>query len=391
MAVKKINKNERYMLKGSLRKCGFDRWRLVTCGISNTTGEERSFLFEFYVLNPAVSPKEAVLGFKSRFERTSADLQYALAGTEAAHTSNAETFVQPSYVMVKAAVLSQGGKHINAFFPCAEVSLGKGDTILRMGTEKRECMFSEKGTHGIVTVSEQDLAEEPELLCNSGSISWNLRFDRQISFSQICKTKLMNWACVGGKTSCSGAIALDGEVYTVFPKRSFGFYDKNWGKDFVSPFIHLSGSNFISKISGHQLESSCFALQGEFEKSLHILTCIEGKEVNFLCAKRRGYSVNYSCTEISSDEENIRLHWSVSVHNRKYVLDIDVFCDTRKMLLCDYESPAGGRKVLKVLGGGTGNGELRLYKKVHKNLELLEHVELADCLCEYGNIELPTV
>ena len=59
------------------------------------------------------------------------------------------------------------------------------------------------------------------------------------------------------------------------------------------------------------------------------------------------------------------------------------------MFVRDYESPAGGRKVLKLLGGGTGTGEIRLYKQIKKNLELIEHATVTNAVCEFGNIELP--
>src|SRR5574344_2485185 len=110
-------KNNKYMLKGSLRKNGFDRWRFVCNGISSTTGEEKPFFIEYYIINPALSPSECVLGFKSRLAKTEADLQYALAGTQSAKSAAEEILVHPSFVMIKAGSASRGGKQINAYFP----------------------------------------------------------------------------------------------------------------------------------------------------------------------------------------------------------------------------------------------------------------------------------
>ena len=82
MVAQKNTSNEHYMLKGSLRKNGFDRWRLVTVGRETETGEERVFFIEFYIVNPLLSPEECVLGFKSRVNvNTEEDLHAALAGT----------------------------------------------------------------------------------------------------------------------------------------------------------------------------------------------------------------------------------------------------------------------------------------------------------------------
>ena len=47
MVSKKIRQNEKLKLKGVQRKSGFDRWRLVTNGVSNITGEEKTFFIEF--------------------------------------------------------------------------------------------------------------------------------------------------------------------------------------------------------------------------------------------------------------------------------------------------------------------------------------------------------
>ena len=56
MAAKKICRNEKLQLKGSLKKNGFDRWRLVTNAVSSVSGEEKTFFIEFYAVNPALSP-----------------------------------------------------------------------------------------------------------------------------------------------------------------------------------------------------------------------------------------------------------------------------------------------------------------------------------------------
>ena len=57
------------------------------------------------------------------------------------------------------------------------------------------------------------------------------------------------------------------------------------------------------------------------------------------------------------------------------------------MFVRDYEVPQGKRMLMKVLGGGTGNGEVRIFRKVGKNLELLEHANLYDTICELGEID----
>lgn len=390
MATIKTSRNNRYMLKGSLRKNGFDRWRLVFSGFSTTTGEERTFFIEFYIINPSLSPKECVLGFKSRLAKTPADLQYALAGTQAAKTATEEILVQPSYVMVKAGSLARGGKQINAFFPTAALEIGKKDFLVRTtGTEAVPCILTDSSTSGSVAVTYSDLNEKPELLCNAGSMDWNLKYDRQISFLPDFTHKGLNWAPIGSYSVFAGTVHIDGEEFSVVPKSSFGYVDKNWGRDFASPFFHLSASNLTSTITGKQLSKTCFVAQGEYDQKLSVFASIEEKRIEFNAGSRKKYIVTYECTEMPKDEDGVKLHWSVSVHDSKTVLDIDIFCNTDSMYVRDYESPSGGRKVLKVLGGGTGTGELRLYHRVKKNLELIEHATVSNAVCEFGNFEFP--
>ena len=389
MAGKKIKPNQRFMLKGSLRKQGFDRWRLVTCASSVSTGEECTFFIEYYFLNPFISPEECNLGFKSRYGKTAADLQYALAGNPGGSSVPVESYVQPSFVMVKAGVLkTDGGKQINNFIPFNKVHFGKNDCIFYIGSsDKPRVILSDDFTHGQVSLTPHELTEHPEFLCSAGKIEWELRFETKVCFNKDYKSPEISWNCLGSSCLFAGSINLDGEKFIVNPKTSFGYYDKIFGREFVNPFYHLNASNFTSIISGKKLPFSCVAVQGEFKKTLSILTCLEGEKIEFNALKPKTYEVTFECSKMPQDGGEPRLHWSVSVHNKKYVIDIDIFSSTDSVFVRDYECPEGNRRLMKILGGANGNGELRLYKKIHKTLELIEHVRIENAVCEYGNVE----
>lgn len=391
MTAKKISRNNEYKLRGSLRKNGFDRWRLVMSGFSTTTGEERTFLIEFYIVNPSLSPKECVLSFKSRLAKTEADLQYALAGTSSAATASEEIIEQPSFCMVKAGYYGAGGKQVNAYFPSNNVEFGKREFLVRAGgTKDDSCVLACDMTRGSVCATYSQLNEKPELLCNAGSMDWNLKFDIEKEFLPDYGKKGLNWAPLGGYAVFSGVIHVDGEEFQVVPKSSFGYIDKNWGRDFTSPFFHLSSSNLTSNITGRHLDKSCFVVQGEYNERLSFYAVLDEREIIFPADKGKKVLVTYECTEMpKNDEDNVKLHWTVSIHDRNVVADIDIFCNAGDMFVRDYESPAGGRKVLKVLGGGTGTGEIRIYRRVKKNLELVEHATVSNAICEFGNFEFP--
>ena len=391
MVAQKNTSSEHYMLKGSLRKNGFDRWRLVTVGRETETGEERVFFIEFYIVNPLLSPEECVLGFKSRVSvNTEEDLHAALAGTASVKKIKSEELVQPSFAKVRAGYLTTNGRQINGYFPSNQIQTGKTDLLVKVGTdESNYCSLTTSSTYGTVSVSLEEANEQPELLSHSGKISWNLHYARKLSFSPDLKTSAYTWAVNGAYTEFEGKIIYNMHEYVVTPEKSFGYIDKMWGREPPSPFFHLHSSNLTSIINGKKLDNSCFVVQGEYNSSLSVLLSLNGKDVTFNASKAKGYEINYGFSQMPDDEDGVKYHWSVSVSNRSYVVDIDAYCDTKAMFLRDYECPDGNRKVLRLAGGGTGTGDLRLYKKIRKNLELIEQVHVANIVCEYGNIELP--
>lgn len=390
MVSKKIRQNEKLRLKGVQRKCGFDRWRFVTNGVSSVTGEEKTVFIEFYCVNPVLSPKSPVLGFKNRYDTNmAADIQYALDGTEAAKNFNSQTLVNPSFFMIRAGSLSSVCRQYNNYYALDDVDLRNEDLILCVNgsDQDKKCLIGEDFTCGSVCVTEKDLVEHPEYMGNAGSMEWNLKFERAISFDHKYKSKDINWSVPGGKTDFSGKIIFNDEEFDIEPKKSFGYYDKNWGKDFSSPFFHLSSSFIKSQITGGILQNSSIAVQGEYKGRLSVLVCLEGKKIEFHADKKKKFTVIHDCQEITDDDIGPKLHWSCSVNDKKYVIDIDVYCRTKDLFLRDYESPEGNRKVMRVLSSGTGRGKIKLYKIVKKSLELIEQAEISKCVCEYGNLE----
>ena len=389
MTTNKIRRNEKLKLKGSFKKNGFDFWRLVANGMSVVSGEEKTFYIEFYVVNPALSQKECVLGFKNRFDKSAEDLHYVMAGTETAKNFSSQVFVKPAFFLVRAGVLSESSLTFNTYYPAGDVFTNKRDAVFWLKTQGApECALGDDFTFGAVKVSKQDLIEHPEYMGNAGSLSWDLKFKKNLSFPLECTAKETHWQVLGAKSDFSGKVVLNGEEYAVTPKKSFGYYDKNWGEDFATPFFHLSSSNLTSAISGKLLESSAFVVQGEYKKRVSVLVSLEGKNIEFRADKIKKYSVNFDCQEVTdSENEALQLHWSVSVADKRHVIDIDIFSSTKEMSLRHFETPIGGRKVMKILAGGGGTGSFKVYKKLRKSLELIEQAEIAKCVCEYGNLE----
>jgi hypothetical protein len=381
---KKYNRFDNYLLKGKLRRNGYERWRYVFTGINKSTGEQRTFFVELYYVNPLISPKESVLAQKSRLKIKENDLQYALAGTISAQSVSQEVAVQPSYALVKAGFYGTNGKQMNSFAASSSLVFVKSENAFKAGN----CTFGKDVLSGSLEVSPRDIREHPEMLCSSGFMEWNLHFEKNVEVGPMWNTKTNFWMPIGAKTVFAGLVHIDGQEYSVVPRSSSGYIDKCWGEEIPNPFFHLSSSNLTSVISGKPLIRSCFALEGEFDKRLSIFVKLEGTKIALSGSSFFDkYTEIHNWTQMPEDADGEKLHWTVSVHKKRLVIDIDLYCKTSEMFVRDYEIPQGERKLLKVLGGGTGFGEIKIFKKTGKNLEMLEHANVLDAVCEYGTVD----
>ena len=64
-----------------------------------------------------------------------------------------------------------------------------------------------------------------------------------------------------------------------------------------------------------------------------------------------------------------------------------ITCKKKDMLLVNYEAPDGSRKHKRLWNGGNGRGVIKLYKRSHKELELIDEVIATHVGCEYGEYE----
>lgn len=382
-ASKKTVKTIRNMLNCFRKKNGLNTWRFVFTGVENASGQERKFFIEMSMLNPYLSPAEPVLGFKPRAKLNPEDLQNVLAGTASAKKLESEIIEVPSFASVSAGILGAGAKAVRSYTSVKNVKLSS--RVLEVALEN--CFFSDDKLMGNIERSPSDTQEHPEYLCDSGRISWDLQYEIRCDSTSGYKSKNFTWYPVGLRAVFAGTITVDGKVYNVIPKRSFGYVDCFFGKDYPFPWIHLSSSNFTSVISGKTLQNSSFSLQGLFNDSFSLVFELEGSEIAFESHKgKRSYECHWELNEIN-DNESQRLHWILSVHNRHYVIDVDVYSMASQMFVRSLELAEGGRNTLKILTDGEGVGEIRFYKRIRRNLELIECAKLAGTFCEFGQKE----
>ena len=179
-----------------------------------------------------------------------------------------------------------------------------------------------------------------------------------------------------------------GRKYIVTPEKCYGYADKNWGRDFTSPWVWLSSNCLFSKKTGKQLQSSVFDIGGGHPKVYFVpldrrllgVFYYEGKEYDFNFSKLH-LKVK---TDFSFEEQEELVVWHVRQENVYAVMETEVFCRKKDMLLVNYEAPDGTKKHNRLWNGGNGWGTVRLFDKKEGQLTLVDEIEATHIGCEYG-------
>ena len=367
-----------FMLHGPLAKEGYDWWWHSFTAHHETTGEEKAFFIEFFTINPELGGDEPVFGQLPE---------------------NKEVGKKPSYLMVKVGTWGKDAAQLHRFFAWNDVTIKEEIPIL---ISAGECFLSESRTLGQVEVTAEEAKEHPEYMCESGKMFWDLKIDKQISFNvgygaskpmRNLDAFEMFWHVQGMRTAYDGKVVWNGQTYIVRPEDCYGYADKNWGKDFTSPWVWLSSNNLTSRITGEKLKNSAFDIGGgrpkvgpvSLEKKLLSAVWYEGTPFEFNFSK----FWTLTRTRFKCKEGKKKIIWAVIQETPVTKMSVKVVCEKADMLLINYEAPDGSRKHRKLWNGGTGHGQMKLYrKKVSlKNKwkwELVDHIDFSNAGCEYG-------
>lgn len=367
---------DQFMLTGDLAQQGYDWWWHSFTGTSKRTGKERSFFVEFFLCNPELGGPKPVFGQLP---------------------ANREAHVWPSYLMVKVGCWGDHARQLHRFFGWDEVQLGMG---VPYWVAADDCIACETDLLGHVSVSPEDAAAHPEWMSDAGSMLWDLHLTKDIAFNvgygaseplRRADAFEMFWHAEGMKCRYEGTVVLDGEEYEVRPETSYGYADKNWGRDFTSPWVWLASCDLVSNVSGERLANSAFDIGGgrpkvgPIELNRRLLGCLnlEGKVYEFNFSKPWTLSrTRFDCHE--TDDEVV---WHVEQETGVARLVTDVTCPKDEMLLINYEAPDGAKRYSRLWNGGTGTGRLQLFRRGVHGLELVDDLRAAHVGCEYGEYD----
>lgn len=368
------------MLTGKFRKQGYDWWWHNFTGVNAETGEERTFFVEYFTVNPGRAEKEPVLGQTPE---------------------NKMLKKQPSYVMIKAGWWGKGKTQLHRFISWDKVELSK-DKKTGFLLKAEDCLCSETEMKGSVELSKEESKAHPEYMCDFGSMSWNLKIKKEVSFNvgyganslfRAIKAFEMYWHAQGIKSKYEGTVTANGETFVIKEENSFGYADKNWGSNFTSPWVWLSSWDIYSKTQKKQLENTAFDIGGgcpvafgiHLKRKLLGEIWYEGKSYEFNFSKFWTFSHTYfDCKE--TDKE---IMWHVVQETNKAILDTKITCKKKDMLLVNYEDPLGMKRHNRLWNGGTGSGVIGLYKKEKGIPVLIDEMEVKHVGCEYGEYCLP--
>ncbi|MBR5636670.1 MAG: hypothetical protein IKW81_07080 [Pseudobutyrivibrio sp.] len=375
-----------FMLKGPLASEGYDWWWHSFTGHNKETGEEKAFFIEFFTVNPELGGEEPVFGQLP---------------------ANKKNSVKPSYVMIKAGCWGENAKQLHRFFGWSKVSI-KEDAPFQISADN--CFLSESRTLGKVEVSEADAKAHPEWMCDAGKMVWDLNIEKNIAFnvgygaswaSRELDAFEMFWHAEGMKTFFNGSVILDGVEYVVDKDTCYGYADKNWGKDFTSPWVWLASSHLKSKKSGQWLENTAFDIGGGRPK-IRTGHTFDDVILGAIWYEGQPYEFNFSRfwtltkTKFNCKEGKDKLTWKVEQETPLAKIEVEITCLKKDMLLINYEAPNGEKLHNRLWNGGNGKGEVKLYKKILKTKsadagkkaeftwELVDDMEAYNIGCEFG-------
>lgn len=359
-------------LFGGQAKCGYDWWWHSFTGRHAESGEEKAFFIEFFVCNPAHGGKAPIFGQLPE---------------------NRAKGIRPSYLMVKAGAWGEDAAQLHRFFGWEEAQVSFG---VPFSVEAADCLCTETELRGSVKVFEEAAAAHPEYLCQAGEMRWDLKVEKKTAFhvgfgasKLFRKLQLfhMFWHAEGMKTAYSGEVWWRGEKYIIRPETCYGYADKNWGKDFTSPWVWLSSNHLTSKLTGKQLHDSVFDIGGGCPQIGPI--ALKRKLLSAYWHEGKAYEFNFSKfwtftrTKFDCRETETEIIWHVEQRTWRNRMVTDITCQKKDMLLVNYEAPDGRKRHNRLWNGGNGCGTVRLYR----GGKLIDEVLCENVGCEYGEYD----
>lgn len=340
------------VMTGRLGSCGYDRWCHSFTGFQRETGKKKVFFVEYCIMNPELGGKEPIMGEKP--------------------------FQRPAYLLVKAGVFGKDGFTLKRYYGIEEMEAA--GTFLKLTAG--ECFLSENNIWGRIR--------------GEHSMMWSLRIDKKVAFHVGYSTSKpvreinpfdMYWHTEGMRTKYDGMVTLDGETYEVTPENCHGYADKKWGRDFTCPWFWLYGGEMKSQKTGKILNNSAFAIGGGNPVVMGIP--LHSKPFADVYYEGKSREINYSAPfsfarmKYAYGARDGKILWHLKAMDVNTAMEVKIVCPENELQEVEYQNPMGAWNRDLMIGGGTGKGEIVLYRRHLRKLTLIDRILVKDVGCEY--------
>ena len=152
------------------------------------------------------------------------------------------------------------------------------------------------------------------------------------------------------------------------PATSYGYQDKNWGRDCTAPWYWLSCNRFASRLSGEAVPSASLDVGGGTPRIWGVSL---GHDKLLIGLRYQGTLWRWNFTDlldpptqvVDVQEQGDRISWRFVAENRTARIEIAFTDPTAAMLQIVYENPAGVVPLARLWNGGTASGSVKLYRK----------------------------
>lgn len=333
--------NNRSQITGRLNRNGFEIWRHFFWAnpLSNDSGPE-PFLLEFLLLSPLRKDRKKQPYFH-------------LQGS--------------SFTMVRLVRLKNCLQPA-VFVGMQEVELSKKILLLRFG--RNMCM--EDASMGQILTLDKDIGVRFGL-STAGSVSWNLRINKQYSYGDIfnlnslmtaCGIISMNWYLGGLKVNFDGTLVINEDEFKAYSSTSYGFQDKIWGSHLGQSWIKLYGGYLSSvhdekkslndAITIFRYQRSIYGLSDNFVH--HCVYVYDGVLYDFSSNVKKTV---YTCKEIIQNN-TIEVHIELTATTERLVVLLKL--DNTSRCRVNYPHPTGNN--FSVFINEVTYGEIELYRLV---------------------------
>jgi hypothetical protein len=97
-------------------------------------------------------------------------------------------------------------------------------------------------------------------------------------------------------------------------------------------------------------------------------------------------------TTFDCGETDAEIFWNIRTRNRSAEMEVRCVCPKAEMLKVNYEAPDGKKRHNRLWNGGTGTGEITLWRRAGfagRRRELVDRVAMRNVGCEYGEYCTP--